>query len=398
MQQSFASHIQKEVEKSILALQQGRLDEAITGLYKTLQGLKTHVQGYDLVTHNLLVACKMKIQQLLALGDAPGTAPFLNLALGLQPAGKLATDHAFRNAFADCLHGLGIAYSSYYHYEETVLCIRKALRYESSPSYYNELSFALAAVGKPGNLHDYAPAMSTSQLGHHVFIACMPKTGSTFLKNVLTKLTGYKDRFFFYAHGQNEHDLYLPAVLKNSTLNTVTQQHSRASNANVQMMQAFNIKPVVLIRNIFDVVISLLDFYKGAAKINTYHQIDYQNMNDEERIDLLIDFFVPWYFQFYASWSDVESRELLPVTWLSYETMIADKPLAVERILDFYGLKHSPGAIVSSIAAEEADTQKNLFNKGIAGRGKSRLRDAQKERIRSFSRHYPSVDFSVIGI
>lgn len=397
-QQHFAMQIQKEVESSVRALQQGRLDEAIYGLQKTLQTLKEDVPGHDLVTHNLLVACKKKIQQMLAVGDYPATTPFHRLVMELKLRGHLANDHEIRSAFADSLQGLGTAYSDHCRFEEAVMCFRKALSIESSPTYYSNLSYALAALGKPGILDDYALGMEPKRLGKHLFIACMPKTGSTFLKNVISGLTGFKERFFFYAHGQNEHDLYLPTVLKFANQNTVTQQHSRASHANIQMMQAFQIKPVVLVRNIFDVIMSLLDFYKGGAKINSYHEVDFEKMCDEEMVDLLIDYYLPWYFQFYASWLDAETRQRLPVHWLTYETLIEDKPLAVEKIMDFYEIESSKDAISRSIAAVESDTRGSLFNKGVAGRGQASLSAAQKERIRDLSRHYPSVNFSRIGL
>jgi hypothetical protein len=397
-QQQFAFKIRKEVEQSVQALQQGRLDEAIHGLQTTLNSHKPDVQGYDLVTHNLLVACKRKIEQMLAAGDHAATTPYINLVLGLQPRGQLASDRDFRSGFADSLHGLGVCYADHFLFEAASLCFRKAISISPCPTYHNDLSFALSAIGLPGKLTDYAPAMESKQLGQHMFIACMPKSGSTFLKNVLCKITGHKDCFFFHAHGQNEHDLYLPTVLKFSMKNTVTQQHSRASHANVQMMQAFDIKPVVLVRNVFDVVISQLDFYKGPARINTYHQGGFENLDDEQKIDLLIDYFVPWHLQFHASWLDAEARQRLPVFWLTYETLIADKPYAVEQVLEFYGLKYSRDNIAKTIDSVEADSRKNLFNKGIAGRGQAGLSEAQKERIRSMTRHYPSVDFSLIGL
>ncbi len=397
-QQQFALQIQKEVERSVQAMQQGRLDEAITGLQRTLQRMKPDFPGYDLVTHNLLVACKQKIEQLLAAGDHPGTTPFVRIAQGLQLRGQMVNDREFRNAFADSFHGLGNSYFDHFQFEAAAMCFRKALSIELCPTYHNNLSNALAALGTAGKLSDYAPAMDPKKLGQHLFIACMPKSGSTFLKNVICHLTGYEDKYFFYAHGQNEHDLYLPTVLKFSMKNTVSQQHTRPSNANVQMMQAFNIKPVVLVRNIYDAVMSLLDFYKGGASINTYHRQEFAALDHDQCIDLLIDYFVPWYFQFHASWLEIESRQSLPVYWLSYETLIADKPLAVEQVLTFYGLKFPREAISQSIATVETDGRRNRFNKGVAGRGQARLSDAQKERVKALARHYPSTDFSAIGL
>jgi len=396
-EQAFATQLQQEVDQAAQQLQRGNAELAVALFQRALQKTPVGFPGYDLIAHNLLVACKRRIEQLLTTGDHAGTTPYVRIVLGLQPRGQMAQDREFRASFADGVHSLGNAYFDHYQFEAAAQCFRKALSIELCPTYHTNLSNALAALGHPGKLSDYAPMLTPNKLGRHLFIACMPKSGSTFLKNVLCQLTGYEDRYFFYAHGQNEHDLYLPNVIKFSEKNTVTQQHSRASHANVQMMQAFNLRPVVLTRNLFDAMISLLDFYKNGAAINTYHQRDFEKMNDEQRMDLIIDYYAPWYFQFFASWREVEAQKRLPVLWLSYEEMIADKPLAIERVLKFYGLRVKREAIQQAIVFVETDGRKNRFNKGIAGRGQGSLNPEQKERIKALTRHYPSTDFSQLG-
>ncbi|MBA2704279.1 MAG: hypothetical protein H0U60_10550, partial [Blastocatellia bacterium] len=76
-------------------------------------------------------------------------------------------------------------------------------------------------------------------------------------------------------------------------LDTVTQQHCRASDANVHLMQAFGIRPVVLVRNIFDSVMSLLDFYNKGAFQTSYFRADWQALDEELKIDLLIENVIP---------------------------------------------------------------------------------------------------------
>jgi len=397
-EQTFAVQLQQEVDQAAQQLQRGNAELAVALFQRALQKTPVSFPGYDLIAHNLLVACKQRIEQLLLSGEHAATTPYIRIVLGLQLRGQMAQDREFRTSFADSIHALGNAYFDHSQFEAAAQCFRKALSIELCPTYHTNLSNALAALGHPGKLADYAPALAPNRLGQHMFIACMPKSGSTFLKNVLCQVTGYEDRYFFYAHGQNEHDLYLPNVLRFAEKNTVTQQHSRASHANVQMMQAFNVKPVVLTRNIYDAMMSLLDFYKNGAAINTYHQRDFERMNDEQRIDLIIDYYASWYFQFFASWLDTEAQRRLPVMWLSYEEMIADKPLAVERVLKFYGSRVNRERIKQTIAAVETDGRKNRFNKGVAGRGQASLNQEQKARINALTRHYPTTDFSRLGL
>ena len=186
--------------------------------------------------------------------------------------------------------------------------------------------------------------------------------------------------------------------VKPPIFDTVTQQHCRASDANVQMMQAFEIKPVVLVRNIFDSVMSLLDFYNKGAFYNSYFRADYQSLDEETKIDLLIDNVIPWYFQFVASWSLVEKQKSLEIFWLSYEDLIADKPSAIQNVLRFYGLGASLRSVEQKIKETESEERKIRFNKGVAGRGESGLSERHKERIRRLARYYPATDFSRIGL
>src|SRR4029079_9235611 len=135
--------------------------------------------------------------------------------------------------------------------------------------------------------------------------------------------------------GQTEHELYLPTLVENARFDSVTQQHCRASDANVHMMQAFGIRPVVLARNIFDSVMSLVDFYNKGADYNSYFRADYQSLDDETKVDLVIDNVIPWYLQFVASWSLVEEQRRLEIFWLSYEGLIADKTSSIQDVLRF---------------------------------------------------------------
>jgi hypothetical protein len=211
-------------------------------------------------------------------------------------------------------------------------------------------------------------------------------------------LTGYRDLFAVYAAGQTEHEIYLPTLREHAHLDTVTQQHCRASDANIHLMQAFGIRPVVLVRNVFDSVMSLLDFYNKGAYQTSYFRADWMTLDEETKIDLLIENVIPWYFQFVASWDQAEKQQRLEVLWLSYEDLVADKPSSVLKILEFYGLGASRRGVEQRIKEIESDERKIRFNKGVTGRGRSGLNDRQKEQLERLTRYYPSTDFGRIGV
>jgi tetratricopeptide (TPR) repeat protein len=252
-------------------------------------------------------------------------------------------------------------------------------------------------AGETPRLADFAPGLREAELGRHIFIACMPKSGSTFLRTALMELTGWPEAYFTYAFLQNEEELYLPHLRAAARQDTVTQQHCRATVPNLQLMQAFAIRPIVLVRNLFDALVSYTDFFDGGATVNTFFAGRWAALDRGRRIDLVIDYFVPWYLTFFASWLDAMAKRQLDCHFLRYEDMIADKQAALERLAAFYDLDKTPADCAAALAAVEARKDTTRFNKGIAGRGEA-LSEEQKDRIHLLADYYHDIDFSPVGL
>lgn len=390
--------LEQEVELGVQALKRANGEMAVTFFHSALQKLTPEQPFYEHLVHNLILSYKVLIEQFFQANRADEAKHLLQKALKLENCGEMAKNEDFRKRFAGAFQELGLSFFKHGHHESSVLCCRKAISIYPAPSSHINLTNSLAASGCRAELSDFTDEIIREQLGTHIFIACVPKSASTFLKNLLVSLTGFRDVFMVYAANQNEHELYLPTLRETAHLDTVTQQHCRASDANVQMMQAFEIKPVVLVRNIFDSVMSLLDFYDKGAFQQSYFREDFKALDEETRIDLLIDNVIPWYFQFVVSWSLIEKRKSLDIFWLSYEDLTADKPKAIQEVLKFYGLGAARRGVEQRIKEIESEGRKNRFNKGIKGRGESRLSESQKERIRHFAKYHPATDFSRIGL
>jgi tetratricopeptide (TPR) repeat protein len=398
-EQRQAIHVKEEVDRALAYMQSKQPDPAILIFKRVLQDTDEGSAVHDVLTHNLLTAYKQRVEQLLKEPDVTPVNRYLPEIGALQLQGPLAEDPAFNGKFADTFKQLGMLFYEVRQHEAALFCFRKAIAIEPCPSYYVDLTNALAQTKRPAQLADYTTDYTPAQIGRHIFIACAPKTGSTFLKNTLVSLTGFKDVFSVYAGLQNEHDLDLPQLIKFGAINTVTQQHSRASEANIQMMQAFGIRPLILVRNIFDSAISLLDFYRVGFTFSTFFtKEEFLAFDQEQQVDSLIEYAIPWYFQFVASWQRVEREQRIEMLWLTYEEMIADKVAAIEKLLGFYGMSVARPDIQKHIAETESDKDKNRFNKGVAGRGRSRLTPQQIERIQRLARHFPSANFSCLGL
>ena len=396
--ESLYATVQQEVDIGIKALAGEDANMAVVLFQSALQKLSIDHPFHDHLVHNLLESYKLQIKQKLEHGKWADASTILDRALKLEILGDMALDIQFRKGFAGAFDALGTTLFGHGKFDESVRCCRKAISIHNSPGFRINLENALRESGQRALLGDFTTEVTAEQLGRHIFIACVPKSGSTFLKNVLLSLTGYRDAFMVYTPGQFEQDLYLPIVETVARHDTVSQQHCRATDANVQLMQAFEIKPVVLVRNIFDSVVSLLDFYNKGAFSNSIFRADYPDLDEQTRIDLLIDNFVPWYFQFVASWSLVEKQGRLDLMWLRYEDLISNKPKAVTDVLGFYGLGAPLRGVEQRIREIESEKQRTRFNKGVAGRGKAKLSHNQKRRISNHAKYFPTTDFSSIGL
>lgn len=398
-EQAAAMEIQDAVDRGVDFLNKGQFDASISAFKQALASAPERSAVRDIVTHNLVTAYKARINELLNANEPLHVNRYMPEVSGLELTSDLRDDAKFRRAYADQLRTLSLDFYNARQHDAALFFVRKALALEKSPEYYIDLTNALAWTKKPAQLRDYTTDYAEKDLGRHIFLACAPKSGSTFLKNVLVGVTGFKDMFSVYASLQNEQELDLPHLIKFGNVNTVTQQHSRASEANIQMMQAFGVRPTILLRNIFDTAASLLDFYTNGYVFSTYfNKEEFVSFDDDQKIDLLIEYVLPWYFQFVASWQRAEKERRLDVDWITYEDMVADKPAMIERILAFHGIKAPGEAILQKIAATESQADKNRFNKGKTGRGKTILNEEQRNRIRKLARHFPSADFGLLGV
>lgn len=391
--------LRADLEIASAKLQQGDAETVLILLKPALQRVSTRSPEHDVLVQVLAHAYKRRIDKLVReQTDDEVIHSLVQEAMALELCGNQIQDEEARNHFADTFHNLALIFSRNHQYSTSLPILRKALSIHRCPTYYVSLTNALAYTQEPARLDDYTTDYDSAALGKHIFIACAPKSGSTFLKNVMVNLTKFRPIFSVFAALQNEHELDLPIWVKFGKTNTVTQQHCRASEANIQLMQAFGIRPIILVRNIYDTTISLRDFYRTGFTATTYYnREDFDRSTEEQQTDLIIDNVLPWYFQFISSWQRAECNKRLEVVWLHYEDMIRDKAGTVERLLSFYGLSAERTAIEHAVATTESDARRNRFNKGVAGRGEI-LTAKQKERIAALARHYPSADFTSVGL
>ncbi|HSM61073.1 MAG TPA: hypothetical protein VK849_09760 [Longimicrobiales bacterium] len=251
-------------------------------------------------------------------------------------------------------------------------------------------SFALRSLAVRRGLRRGRP-------GRFVFLAAMPKSGSTFLSRALSRALGYEVGYLGYAYSNTEQELYEPRIVERFGEGFVVQQHLRASAPNLDLLARYGIRPVVLTRNVFDVVVSVREHLlsEGLDRIpSLFVSRAYGALSPAMQLDTIIRLFCPWLIGFYVSWYQADSIDKI---WLSYDDCVGDWVACVGRVLDFHGLEVAPPIVAAALDASSGDPRSRI-NKGVPGRGAMLLSPAQQDRIRELTEPFPEVDFAPIGL
>ncbi|KAA1427278.1 sulfotransferase [Nocardioides antri] len=246
-----------------------------------------------------------------------------------------------------------------------------------------------------------------------VLVACMPKSGSTFLSAALSAMPGFRREHVVPSYARREQELSEPEIQRafaaTQVLRRAFDQGQMASphrprawvaqnhvkhNAETQaLIDRYQIVPVCLVRNIFDIVVSLRDHVVNDSPLTAAAYIDESMVSwePERMYEFLVDLAVPWYIHFYVSWVKAEHKVLV-----TYEDLIADPHGQLRRILKFGQLPWNNDAIAEALetVAGGVNVRKNV---GTTGRGDA-IPVELRARVERFCQYYPDVDFGPIGI
>lgn len=256
------------------------------------------------------------------------------------------------------------------------------------------------------------PPLSPVPKSRAVLVACMPKSGSTFLSAAIAQLPGFRREHIVPSYKRREQEIGINELQRafdaTQTLRKafdaglmktedrprgfVAQNHIRHSAETQALIDAYQIVPVCLVRNIFDIVVSLRDHVTDASVYTPTAYVD-ETMTGwppEKMYEFLVDMAVPWYIHFFVSWYKAEDKVLV-----TYEDLVEDPHRELRRILKYGRLGWNDEMIAGALEKVAAVNMRK--NVGKAGRGEV-LADDLKERVARYCSYYPDVDFTSIGI
>lgn len=236
----------------------------------------------------------------------------------------------------------------------------------------------------------------------YVFLAAMPKSASTFLFRVLVEITGYEHAYFASAYRNIEQELYIPRLIDAYNVATVTQQHMRANDINLEIMKEFGIRPVVLVRDILDILVSIRDHLLHEQPDNLpglYVPDNFVKFNNEQQYDFVTTYAAPWLVSFYASWAMASEESKIDMIWLHYDEVTGNSAETVQQILHFLDLEGYSNRIEPALQSIRGSEQTRIrLNKGVSGRGTQELSADQVTRVRQLALTYPDIDFTRVGL
>ena len=228
--------------------------------------------------------------------------------------------------------------------------------------------------------------------GNNVFIACMPKSGSSFLATSISQGLDYALKSLTssrrtspssYGVNPREQELcelaIMNSILHNQKPHIVAQHHTKASPYTAQILSAYNFQVIVQTRNVFDILVSADDMLKDWNVSNPKYQgaaslpLDFNTLEVKTRYDLLAKGLGIWCINFYVSWLRQRSMgtKFLHVDYnKDIAADIGDKLSLGKKLSDFLSLDEMQSQNLKSLfEKDQIDETQSRFNRGVSNRG-----------------------------
>ncbi|MCC1484914.1 sulfotransferase domain-containing protein [Winogradskyella immobilis] len=230
----------------------------------------------------------------------------------------------------------------------------------------------------------------------HIFIACLPKSGSTFLANVLVNITGFEFVQFQPIRGTNDHNIDPSVFYESLNKNTITQLHSKPNESNKYYMERYNIKIIFLYR---DIRSSLKSFYNHIITENDKWFMftvakEFREWEIEKQFDFLIDLIIPWYINFLTSWKIEVKKKELDILEIDFDDFKNSNAETINKILTFYELDNYKKNIESALDISYSKKEALRFN-SVVSKIDYEFTTNQLNKIKYLISYYPELNIKI---
>jgi hypothetical protein len=187
-----------------------------------------------------------------------------------------------------------------------------------------------------------------------LFIAGLPKSGTTWLKKMLASYPGYEELLIpevaaYEMETGGSHDYELPGGMfaRFEGLLVVSKMHVHGSRHNVEVLRGGGVRYVVVYRDLRDVAVSYF-YYVRQTPWHPEHPV-YADLGVEEGLDVFAERTLLAYAAWVRSWRENGDAELGLV--VRYEEMHGDTAGVLTRVAGHFELESGAGRVEEIVAA-----------------------------------------------
>lgn len=232
-----------------------------------------------------------------------------------------------------------------------------------------------------------------------LFIAGLPKSGTTWLKKMLTSYPGFHEllipdvtAYELATGGSHDYDLPGDMFSRLADMLVVTKMHVHGSPHNVALLRAAGVRHVVLTRDLRDVAVSYF-FYVRQTPWHPEYPL-YVRLSVAEGLATFARRTLRPYMDWVRSWHENRDAELS--LQVRYEQLLADPAAVMAGVAEHFQLDSSPetvGRIVERYSFRELsggrspgqESEGSFFRKGVVGDWRNYFTPELKERYKSLA-------------
>ena len=233
-----------------------------------------------------------------------------------------------------------------------------------------------------------------------LLLAFAPKCAGTYFRQAAMHTIGGQLIRMCHAQGGRDGTLYLPNVLvsclDDTAPATVTHLHMQALTANRRFIEALGLRPVIMIRNIADMLASFLDMLEvdpvaRAEGLNCQIPANFCDGDRSEKLDFMIDVIAPWYASYFATWKSFADDAPKTVCVLRYHDFCTDPAETLRTAVSHAGFITTLFKCRQSLEEVWREKENYRYNQGVRGRGKDYFSPAHFAQLRKQLSYYPQL-------
>lgn len=240
-----------------------------------------------------------------------------------------------------------------------------------------------------------------------LLLAFAPKSAGTYFRQAAMHAINGRLIRMCHAQGGRDGTLYLPNVLAccldDSAQATVTHIHMQALDGNRHFIEAVGLKPVIMIRNLADMLASFLDMLETdptarAEGLNCQIPGDFCDLERSDKLDFVIDVIAPWYASYFATWKSYVDADPNTVCVLHYQDFCDGPAKALYKAISHAGFVTTERECLKSLEQVWEARDNYRYNKGVSGRGKNYFSPGHFARLQKLLSYYPQLSGWLPGL